>query len=167
LSYTITVLGGGKQLQGDLDGAQALYEESVELARELQDHNYLATATLNLGEVLQLKGDTGRAAELIRESLKLYADMDVRNAVAYCLELLAAIDAAEGRFDEAAQLFGAADKLREDIGTPVETFNQERYDNDLNAVKAALGPEPFEKSWEEGRALKLNQAVEIAQLDIS
>ena len=166
LSYTLTVSGGGQQLQGDLDGAQALFEESVALARdEVQDPNYLATALLNLGEVLHVKAETGRAAEFIRESLRLYADMDVRNAVAYCLELLAAIDTAEGRGEEAAQLFGAADKIREDIGTPVESFNLERYNADVNAVKDALGREAFDKSWEDGRALKITEAVEIAQLD--
>jgi predicted ATPase/class 3 adenylate cyclase len=167
LSYTLLVSGGGKQLQGDLEGARALYEESLDLARRINDQNYLATALLNLGEVVEMKGETARAAELIREALRLYAEMDVRNAVAYCLELLAAIDSSEGRPHEAAQLFGAADKIREDIGTPVESFNLERYNRDLDAVKAALGEEAFAKSWEDGRAMKIDQAVEIAQLDLA
>ncbi len=167
LSYTLTVSGGGKQLQGDLPGARDLFEESLDLARRVQDENYLATSLLNLGEVVQLQGETDRAAELIREALRIYAEMDIRNAVAYCLEMLAAIDASEGRPDEAAQLFGAADKIREDIGTPVESFNLERYNRDLDAVKAALGEDAFAKSWEDGRAMKIDQAVEIAQLDFA
>jgi predicted ATPase/class 3 adenylate cyclase len=166
LSYTLNVAGGGKQLQGDLDGAQALYEESLALARNVEDPNYLATSLLNLGEVVQMREDTKRAAELIRESLTLYAEMNINNAVAYCLELLAAIDAAEGRLEEAAQLFGAADKIREDIGTPVESFNLERYNRDLDAVKDGLGTQ-FDQSWEAGRAMNVTQAVEIAQLDFA
>jgi tetratricopeptide (TPR) repeat protein len=167
LSFTLLVQGGGKQLQGDLAGAQALYEEGLELARQQQDPNYLATALLNLGEVLQLRQQTARAAELIRESLQLYAELEVRNAISYCLEMLAAIDAVEGRPEEAAQLFGAADKIREDIGVPVESFNLERYDQDLDAVKNALGQTTFEQHWASGRGLKIAEAVSLAQLDFA
>ena len=167
LSFTLLVQGGGKQLQGDLAGAQVLYEEGLELARRQQDPNYLATALLNLGEVLQLREHTERAAELIRESLTLYAELEVRNAISYCLEMLAAIDAAEKRPEEAAQLFAAADKIREDIGVPVESFNLERYNQDLDTVKQALGETVFEQHWNTGRDLKIADAVALAQLDFA
>ena len=117
--------------------------------------------------MLQIKGDSPAAAQHIREALTAYAEMEVKNAVAYCLELLAAIDGSEGRHEEAAQLFGAADKIREDIGTPVEPFNLERYERDVDATRQALGAAAFESQWAEGKALEFSEAVDIAQLDFS
>ena len=49
----------------------------------------------------------------------------------------------------------------------VESFNLERYNQDLDGVKAALDETSFRQNWEQGRALKIQQAVELAQLDFS
>jgi tetratricopeptide (TPR) repeat protein len=165
LSYTLLVLGGGKQLQGDLEGAEALFEEALELTRRLDDPSYLATALLNLGELKTLRNQNDEAADLMRESLKVYADLEIRNAVAYCLEMLAAIDQAGGRSGEAVELFGAAAMIREEIGAPLESFNLERYNQDLDACRASLSPEEFDEHWNRGCSLTMAEAVELAQMD--
>ncbi len=164
LTVTLVALGGLRQLQGDLVAAEAHLADSLHIARDLNDPHHIATALVNLGEVEQLKGETQAAAQHLRESLVVYHDLGLKNCIAYCLEMLAAIDNTEGRPGEAAQLFGAADRLREEIGVPVESFNRARYDQDLGAVRQALGTD-FESHWNSGRVLDTARAVGIAMHD--
>lgn len=117
--------------------------------------------------MLQSQGQSQRAAEHFRESLKIYHALGVRNAVAYCLEMLAGLDADGDRHREAASLFGAVDKLREILDAPVESFNRERYQGDLKRVRENLGEAEFEAVWNEGRDMRLEEAVEAAQQDLS
>ena len=62
----------------------------------------------------------------------------------------------------AVKLFGAADALREQTGTPVESFNRERYDHDLNAARSAMPDADFDAAWKAGRNLAPDEAVEAA-----
>jgi non-specific serine/threonine protein kinase len=165
LSFTLVLLGALKQLRDDLSGAQQHYSEGLEIGRELDDKNYIATGLVNLGEVLQLQGDSTRAAEHFSESLEIFHTLGVRNAVAYCLEMLAGIDAEQRRGREATILFGAADKLRELLGSPVEAFNQERYQRDLLRCRESLSESQYQQAWDEGRDMPLAEVVEAAQDD--
>jgi len=165
VAFTLLALGVVQHLRGDLDAAAGHYRESLEIARGLEDRNAIATALVNLGEVAQLRGDTADAARHYRESLTLYAGLGLRNAIAHCLEVLASIDAIEGRPAEAASLFGAADRIREEIGTPVEAFNVDRVRGDLDRIEEDLGHQRFEAEWTKGRNLELREAVELAMRD--
>jgi hypothetical protein len=80
---------------------------------------------------------------------------------------LAGIDAAGGRADESAVMFGAADRIREEIGAPVESFNAPRVTRDLGAVKQKLGESAFEQCWRRGRNLDVAEAVELAMRDFA
>ena len=171
LAFTLVLLGALKQLRGDLAGAENDYTESLALARDLGDHNYIATALVNLGEVKQLRGDGTASASLFRESLSLYHELGVRHAVAYCLEMLAGLSigtASPGlsigtaSFERAAILLGAADRLREILTAPVESFNRERYDGDLQRAREGAGNAVFDAAWERGRAMPLAGAVAFA-----
>ena len=165
LSFTLVLLGALKQLRSDLDGAEADYRESLSLGRELDDRNYIATSLVNLGEVLQLKGDLDGAGANFKESLLLFHTLGVRNAIAYCLEMLAGIDMEQNRLREATVLFGAADKLREVLGTPIESFNEDRYRANLERCRNGIGDEAYAAAWKEGREMPLDDAVQVAQID--
>lgn len=113
--------------------------------------NAIATALVNLGELERLRGADGAAAERLRESLRLYHHLGARNAIAYCLELLAGIDIDAGRWERGAVLLGAADRLRELLDAPVESFNRARYDQDLACARAGAGDAGFQAAWQRGR----------------
>jgi tetratricopeptide (TPR) repeat protein len=53
------------------DQARALYEESIVLARDVDDGWLLSAATNNLGGVYMMEGDYERAIELFEESLAI------------------------------------------------------------------------------------------------
>ena len=89
----------------------------------------------------------------------------MRNAIAHCLEVLAGFDCAGGRADEAAVLFGAANAIREEIGTPIESFNAERVDRDVGSARQQLGVAVYDQHWHRGRKLDVAEAVELAMRD--
>jgi hypothetical protein len=107
--------------------------------------------------------DANREARgLYAESLVNFQQMQMDIAIAYCLEVIAGLDAVEGEPQRAAKLFGAAEYLREEIGTPVESYNLERVDRDLKSVSAALGEAEFETQRKAGRELQRPQVVSLA-----
>ncbi len=163
LSFSLVVLGALKQMREELDEALDHYQEGLALGRELADANYIATGLVNVGEVLAIKGELDEAARNVQESLALFNALGVRNAIAYCLEMLADIELRRERFEAAARLFGAADRLREILNAPIESFNQARYDEDLARARSGAGEEAFERAFSEGRTMRLDELIAQAQ----
>jgi predicted ATPase/class 3 adenylate cyclase len=164
LSFTLVALGALQHIQGRLEEAAENYTESLEIGRQRGDKHASATALVNLGEIAQLQGDNGKARDMYSESLSLYHQLHMDIAIAYCLEVLAGIDAAEGEARRAAQLFGAADYMREEIGTPVESFNQERYQKYLDTARAGLDDEEFDQAFGEGQKMTTDEVIGVAML---
>jgi hypothetical protein len=72
---------------------------------------------------------------------------------------------AQAQSERAARLFGAAEALREAIGTPLPPADRAEHDRSVAAVRTALGEEAFAAAWAEGRALTLEHAVAFALAD--
>ena len=115
-----------------------------------------ADGLLGSGSVV---GSGSEAAASIQESLELFNALGVRNAIAYCLEMLADIELRREKFSDAARLFGAADRLRELLNAPVESYNQARYEEDLARTRAGAGEAAFATAFEEGRTTPLKDLL--------
>lgn len=61
---------------GNVSRAQALYERSLELRREMGDRNGIASALNNLGMLATAQGELDRARELLETSLALRQELD-------------------------------------------------------------------------------------------
>lgn len=62
----------------------------------------------------------------------------------------------------AARLFGAAAALRERAGAAAAARDRAKFERDVAAVRATLGPPAFDAAWAEGRAMPLDQAIAYA-----
>ena len=81
----------------------------------------------------------------------------------YALEELAAVAAARGRSLHSARLWGAAERLRKEVGSPRASKERSHYDRHLAASRAALGDDAaFDQAWQEGREMTTEQAIELA-----
>src|SRR5262249_5227198 len=78
------------------------------------------------------------------------------------LEGLAAVTVAQAQPERAARLFGAAERLREEIGACVPRAERADHERSVAAVRTALGEEAFAAAWAAARALSLEQAVAFA-----
>jgi predicted ATPase/DNA-binding SARP family transcriptional activator/DNA-binding CsgD family transcriptional regulator len=64
------------QFRGDLDRAEATYEEMLDLARELDEKDDLATALNSLGTLAVTRGNNGRARVLLEENLSVLGRLE-------------------------------------------------------------------------------------------
>src|SRR5262249_17986725 len=125
--------------EGDLDRAASLHEESLLLARKIEDQNTEARAISNLAAVELGLGHLGRVETLLRENLQLSSELQDLDGIASALELQAALHVAKSEFESAARLLGAARGLRERIGVPSHPERLETNASTELALKQRLG----------------------------
>jgi tetratricopeptide (TPR) repeat protein len=149
--------------EGDLASARALLEESLVIGRDLGDRDCIASSLHTLGVVAYLQGDLVSAGSLHAESLANRRELGDRLGLARAMEGLATVAAAPGTSLRAAHIWGAAERLREEIGTPLSPADQPRYDQRVAAARAAAADDAsFDRAWQEGRALTLEQSIALA-----
>jgi hypothetical protein len=73
------------------------------------------------------------------------------------LEGLAGVVAAQGASAWAVRLWGAADALREAMGTHISPVYRADYERSVAAVRTQLGVKAFAAGWAEGRMMTLEQ----------
>jgi non-specific serine/threonine protein kinase len=141
------------------DYAAGLYQQSLDLFARAGDTLGMARAMLNLSDVRLHTRDLEEARDLLEQSAKMFEQLGMRWDLAYVIENLGGVAAYDGRPADAARLIGAADRAREELGTPLPEGEKVAYNRYLAAAKDALGPEGFDAAWAEGRALTLEEAV--------
>jgi predicted ATPase/DNA-binding CsgD family transcriptional regulator len=159
IATALQTLGSVAREQGHYARAQALHEESLTLSREAGYREGVAWSLNELGLVEQRRGDDERGTALLEESLDLHRDLGDRWRAASVLEGLSGSARKRGQTERAARLLGAADALREAIGTPVPPCERADHDRNVSALRATIGEKAFEKARAEGRALTLEQAL--------
>lgn len=147
---------------GDLDRAEALFAESLEKSRELNNAYAMGNALINLGRVARDRGDYARAAARYDESLSLHLTDGDDTRIAGCLNGLAIVAVLAGYAARAARLFGATAALRDEIGGAVPRHGG-RYERAVAAARAALGDQSFEAAWSSGQVLPLVETVAEAK----
>jgi len=70
--------------------------------------------------------------------------------------------AAEAQPEKALQLAGFAAALRESIGAPLPPSEQARVDRMIAPAREDLSESVVTAAWETGRAMGLEQAIELA-----
>lgn len=146
----------------DLAAARTLLEESVTLNRELGDTWGLATALINLGDVHRAGHELDEAQGCFAEALRLARTIDDRECVAYAFEGAGTVAAARGDGTGAARLWGAAEALREAIGTPrPPSTASDGIAVDIARVRDELGPEAFDRARAQGRTASLADNVAL------
>ncbi len=148
---------------GDCPAARKLLEESLAIRREFSDWAGAARALSGLGMVAYDQGDFAGSMALYREGLSVYRTQSDRSVIAISLEGLAEAMAALGDVPRAARIWGAMERLRADIGSPLRPAWRRHCDRSVAAARTALNDDvAFERAWQEGRALTLAQAMQLA-----
>ena len=146
---------------GDFAAARTQFEEILAISRELGDGQTTAIALHRLGTVEDAQGGYRAAEALYRESLTILHGLGLRGRIPYSLQELAMVAAALGNPLRAARLWGAEERLREEIG-PARSARPET-DPQMRDARAAAGDgAAFDRAWQEGRAMPLEQAIEFA-----
>jgi non-specific serine/threonine protein kinase len=103
--------GALASLQGDPAAAQAFFEESLALFRELGDKRGIASSLIQLGVVARIQGDDAAARALLEEGLALSCEVGDKGEMAWSLGSLGGVAfdqgdyaLAQARFEESLAL---------------------------------------------------------------
>jgi tetratricopeptide (TPR) repeat protein len=157
---------------GDTARAEFNYNRALDLARRLNNTPVAFMALTGLAELHRLHGRNGEAAAAATEALDLYlagsprrlsnridARSDVLAAGAVCCTVLGVLAAEGCNGEQAAQLLGHADRLRQDAGAPVPTFQRDDLDRARKAAVTLLGHDAFLAEFELGQRGRLGHEV--------
>jgi len=99
---------------------------------------------------------------LLAESLAIARGLGDTHGIAVCLETFAGLAATTGEAGRAATLFGASDAARASIGARRQPDDEILHERWLGRTLAALETSAYSKLYEDGRALTLDAACEVA-----
>ncbi|HZW72717.1 MAG TPA: tetratricopeptide repeat protein, partial [Caldimonas sp.] len=143
--------------------ARRLHDEALAIRRALGDRWGIAGSLTNLGTTTFEQGDHASAHALLTESLAIRRELADRIGIVQSFEALAALAFATDRARTGARLRGQAARLREEIGAPLAPWEQLRRERQVAAGRASLGDDAaFDRAWQEGRAMTLEQAIDEA-----
>ena len=161
-AWSLLSLGTVARYEGDAERAADLLGQSRSLSMRIGFREGIAWSLEQLGLLAAGVGDPGAGA-LFRHSLALHRELRDRWRMCSVLDDLAAVALAggdEADAQRAAGLLGAAEAMREVIGTVIAPCERAQHDQTVAGARAALGAEAFAAAWRRGR---LAQPDDLAQ----
>jgi predicted ATPase/DNA-binding XRE family transcriptional regulator len=158
-------LGTVALLLGDPDEAVRLVEAGLGSARRRGDRLSSYIALYNLFQVELGRGQHARARRHLEEGLRLSLETGDQANLAYLLDALAVIEAAEGTVSRVPLLLGAAQAIREAIGSHGYGYYRPDQDSVTAAAQTArqrLGTDRYDDALDAGRALASDAAAHLA-----
>jgi len=141
----------------------AMIEEARQAHQELGFAFGAALADRYAGQVLLALGEFASARDALRASLQLDpADMQGWH-VANSIETIARLDALEGDVQRAAILAAGANRLREEIGVPLEPALFSDWQALQDLLVQGLTEGELAEASQTGRAFSLENLIELAQ----
>lgn len=151
-------------MRGDCDKARDFCTDALASSRKLGAQTHVESALIGLGLVARCQNNFADARSDFLEALWISKTIGSKFRVAVALEELAGLAAMQGQSKRAALLFGAAETILELIRALPEPFDRIRYHQDIALAREKLGHAEFENSWNQGRALSMEQAIELAMI---
>jgi tetratricopeptide (TPR) repeat protein len=159
MAFALASLGEVMRVVGDYDRASQYWEQNLEIFREIINHPGLIYSLSGLGWVSLRKGEHGKAKDLFVEALSLSTEYGNKPMVIYCISGLAGFLGSIGKPQQAAKLFSATDALNEEMGK-LEPADQKDFDHYVNIVREQLDESEFQRAWNTGRTMTIEQAIE-------
>ncbi len=163
LSASLTNLGLMATHLGNFPSAKEFFEESFAIRRELGDQWGIAASLNNLGYVAYEQGDLAGACALHEKAIAIFRELGDPRGIVESLEGLVYVVLARREFGRAVRISSFADKLRMEIGCPRPPRGRPDYDLKVVAAREAMGgAAAFDRALEEGRAMTMEQTIELA-----
>ena len=155
-------LGHVALCQGYLSEAHARYEEEVKVLASTGDDRQLAQALSDFARVATRQDDWEAGRMRFATALQLVRGLGARREAAYALEGVAEYAVARGDPATSACVLGAAQALREAIGSPPTAAELTEHKVLLDRLRDALGREACAEHLTTGRSLEFGAALKRA-----
>jgi predicted ATPase/class 3 adenylate cyclase len=149
-------------VMGDLDTARAKFSQSAELAKKIGNKRQMYSCFSELAHILRENGELDEPLSIYKDLLPKWRDIGHRAAVAHELECIAYIFSKKGHPERAVKILGAANALRKMIESTATPMELVEYEKELSALRTTMNTTDFERAWEEGQKLSMNDAIALA-----
>jgi DNA-binding CsgD family transcriptional regulator len=147
---------------GQADEAVRWIEQSLQIQRRQGDQWGTALALDYFGLVSACAGKQEQAAAALRESLALWQSFGTNVKFSDWLMRVATLTASAHPPEEVARLIGAAEGIRDSLGSVWEMPERQVYERTLIDVQAKLGQQPWQRFQAGGRLLSADVAATAA-----
>lgn len=148
--------------QGDYQQAYDYFQQSI-LLYEKVGVSWSAWSRVQMAYALLREGNIVQARETFELSLQQFQKRDYVNGLIYTIEGIASWCVNQRQPERAARLFAWADAMREKIGDRRPPFEQDSVERDLTLIRSHLDDIAFEKAYQTGRAMTLEQVIALAR----
>lgn len=146
-------------IEGDLDRAESLYEESLRLANEVQSAEAQSVALLNLARDAVAGGSAERAAAFMRTAAEIGGGTGTARYAQQFFNWSAAVAAITGDDAIAAQFYGASNSRYLEKSQQREPADERMLAPIIDRARAALGAATFARYEAKGAAMRSEQAT--------
>jgi predicted ATPase/DNA-binding winged helix-turn-helix (wHTH) protein len=152
-------LGKVMRARGDRRAMLALFNESLAVAREVGHRPCLAAILCAQSRDALAQGDLDTAEAGLIEMVAILEGLGDRRQMADAMEGFALLALAKDAPHRAARIWGATERLRDEIGSPIQLHDQADHNRAVETARAVLGAEAFVQSWREGLEMSSEDAV--------
>jgi hypothetical protein len=150
---------------GEYERSVALYDETLQRARELGDPYVQAQCLDGLGSRAVAERRLDEAAEMFEEAYDLYVGLDDRYRVSLNVARFASVLAAYGRPVGAARALAAAETQLDEMGAH-PAWAAALNDETRASIRAQLDDEELAEAWRTGEALDIESAAARARHEL-
>jgi hypothetical protein len=144
---------------GNFAEARASYLETLRMVDERSFAQGGVASRLNLGNLARIEGNANEALAWFREGLVMARDRVGITWALHCVRAVAGVWCGVGDYWCAAHLLGAEEAVRPG---KVPFAGRHFYEEDVEALRTALGGAGLEAAWAEGQRMTLEQAIAFA-----
>jgi tetratricopeptide (TPR) repeat protein len=159
---TFLAIGYIERDQSHLDIARQHFEEGLKVFKFLRHKGFETVMLSELGHNARAQGDMAQARRIYRETITNFQDFGNRGAISHQLECFAFIALSEADPGRAVKLFAAASALRDKINALRTELEQAEYDRAIAQLHLSLAETVFDPLWAEGRAMTMEEAIQLA-----
>ena len=145
---------------GDVPAALSHLEQAIQA--RLAIGSMIQHVSSNLGWVLREQGDDEGARSKFDEALRLSRRSGDRSGTAYATLGLACLGADRDDWHRGALLHGTAQAFLDETGEPWQQLEAHYREVSLDALRARLADEEFQRAYAEGKRLSGEEAFDLA-----
>lgn len=161
IARSLNILGELSRMKGDNAAAHPLFEESLEIFRQFGNSEGVSGTLNNLAAIAYGESDFAAARSYYVEALTTAHELGEKIILSFSLDGFAALAAESGESERAAKLAGAAERLLETVGFEIELADRQFRDAYIAKLKTKMDEAAFANLYEQGRKLKLEEAVSL------
>ena len=163
INQVLRKLGKMAMEREDFTRAKMFFREVLEISGQPENRPHMCISYRLLGQAFIELGDYTQARECLTEAICLAREMGAKERIRLCLKSSAKMALSLNQFERAAKLIGAEERYSFYIRKTFRRVHQSY----IEILNAELEKRNFTGSWDAGRAMTLEQAIEYALEDAS